>query len=153
MARMLGKLRNDRVGAQRAAVEGYARSRGHTVVGWTEDTDLAPWLDDENAGTWDAVLAIDLARYGRAVRTVEVLSERLQAQGKSMLTVEQGLISLAELRPAEGVAEIGHRASTGRSVERLRRALDARDPRAIRAQLEELGEVGESYAEFLEQEC
>lgn len=87
--RLLGKVRNDRDGDQRRVIEEYAREHGETVVGWTDEADLAPWLDDDNAEAWDAVLAVDLARYGRAVRTVEVLSERLQAQGKGMLTVGQ----------------------------------------------------------------
>ncbi|MET7828517.1 recombinase family protein [Streptomyces sp. NPDC005386] len=126
MARVLGVLRLSRatdestsVVRQRASIERWAESRGHTIVGWAEDVDVsgavAPWQRPElgkwlpstigkevseveerraweasRAGEWDIACAWKLDRVSRRVLHVWQLVEWTEADGKALASVEDG---------------------------------------------------------------
>lgn len=126
MARVLGVLRLSRatdestsVVRQRASIERWAESRGHTIVGWAEDVDVsgavAPWQRPElgkwlpstigkdvseveerrawetsRADEWDIACAWKLDRVSRRVLHVWQLVEWTEAKGKALASVEDG---------------------------------------------------------------
>jgi site-specific DNA recombinase len=126
VARVLGVLRLSRatdestsVVRQRASIERWAESRGHTIAGWAEDVDVsgavAPWQRPElgkwlpstigkdvseveerrawevsRAGDWDIACAWKLDRVSRRVLHVWQLVEWTEANGKALASVEDG---------------------------------------------------------------
>jgi site-specific DNA recombinase len=126
VARVLGVLRLSRatdestsVVRQRASIERWAESRGHTIIGWAEDVDVsgavAPWQRPElgrwlpstigkevseveerraweasRAGEWDIACAWKLDRLSRRVIHTHLLFEWAGANGKQVTSAEDG---------------------------------------------------------------
>ncbi|MGW3115390.1 recombinase family protein [Streptomyces sp. NPDC001091] len=126
MARVLGALRLSRasdestsVVRQKVAIQRWADSRGHTIVGWTEDVDvsgaIAPWERPElgkwlpstigkdvsaveerlaweasKAGEWDILCGMKLDRISRRVLHIAQLVDWAGAHDKEITAAEDG---------------------------------------------------------------
>lgn len=105
MARLLGRIRLSRmteestsVERQRVAIEAYAQSNGHEIVGWAIDTDvsgsvspfdapeLGPWLTPEGMSGWDVLCAWKLDRIARRIIPLHRLLEVCEDNGKSIVS-------------------------------------------------------------------
>ncbi|MFJ7786033.1 recombinase family protein [Streptomyces albidoflavus] len=126
MARVLGALRLSRasdestsVVRQKVAIQRWADSRGHTVVGWVEDVDvsgaIAPWerpslgewlpstigkdvseveqrlaWEASKVGEWDILCGMKLDRISRRVLHIAQLVEWAGAHDKEVAAAEDG---------------------------------------------------------------
>jgi site-specific DNA recombinase len=110
MARVLGALRlshdteaSTSIERQHDAVTGWAQSKAHKVVHISEDTDvsgataphdraeLGPWLRGPNLAKWDVLAVAKLDRISRSLIDFVNLLEWLEARGKTLVSVGDGL--------------------------------------------------------------
>lgn len=110
MARVLGRIRLSRFTEegtgevrQREAIELWATSNGHEVIGWAVDLDvsggvspfeapeLGPYLTDEGLQQWDILCAYRLDRISRRVIPLNRLFGLALEHGKTVVSVSESI--------------------------------------------------------------